>query len=221
MHPGAAAWSLANSATCCHDARMTRAASPRKSDGGAFLREWLSDPLRVASIAPSGRALAEMMTRDLDASSAPVIELGPGTGAFTDALLARGIPEDRLALIEMGQNFVNLLRYRLPRATVLAMDATRLGKVELFGGDKAGAVVSGLPVLAMPPRAVMLILHGAFVHLRENGAFYQFTYGPVCPVKRPILDRLGLVAKRVGGAMINLPPASVYRITRKAAAPQP
>lgn len=189
---------------------------PRKSDSGAFLREWLSDPLRVASVAPSGKALAAMMTREIDASSAPVIELGPGTGAFTDALLARGIPEDRLALIEMGDNFVHLLRYRLPKATVLAMDATRLGKVELFGGEKAGAVVSGLPVLAMPPRTVMLILHGAFHHLRDGGAFFQFTYGPVCPVKRQILDRLGLVAKRVGGAMINLPPASVYKITRKA-----
>ena len=193
---------------------MSKAAH-RKSDGGAFLREWLSDPLRVASIAPSGRALAMMMTRDIDAASAPVIELGPGTGIFTDALLARGVPEDRLALIEMGGNFVNLLRFRLPRATVLAMDATRLGKVELFDGERAGAVISGLPVLAMPPRAVMLILHGAFVHLRDGGAFYQFTYGPVCPVKRPILDRLGLEARRIGGAMINLPPASVYKITRK------
>lgn len=186
----------------------------RRSDGGAFLREWLSDPLRVAAIVPSGRALAEMMTRDLNSASAPVIELGPGTGAFTDALIRRGIPEDRLALIETGANFVNLLRFRLPRATVLAMDATRLRKVTLFGGEPAGAVVSGLPVLAMPPRAVMLIVHGAFVHLRRGGAMYQFTYGPVCPVKRQILDRLGLQAKRVGGAMINLPPASVYRITR-------
>ena len=186
----------------------------RRSDGGAFLREWLSDPLRVASVAPSGKALAAMMTREIDASTGPVIELGPGTGAFTDALLKRGVPEESLALIEMGTNFVNLLRYRLPRATVLEMDATRLGKITLFDGKPAGAVVSGLPVLAMPPRAVMLILHGAFHHLREGGAFYQFTYGPLCPVKRPILDRLGLTAKRVGGAMINLPPASVYRITR-------
>lgn len=196
---------------------MLNARAVNKAHNGAFLREWLSDPLRVASIAPSGRALAVMMTREIDAASAPVIELGPGTGAFTDALLARGIPEDRLALIEMGANFVNLLRFRLPRATILQMDATRLGKVELFGGERAGAVVSGLPVLAMPPRAVMQILHGAFTHLRDGGAFYQFTYGPVCPVKRPILDRLGLEARRVGGAMINLPPASVYRITRRTA----
>lgn len=193
---------------------MTTTKPIRRSDGGAFLREWLSDPLRVAAIVPSGRALAEMMTRDLDAASAPVIELGPGTGAFTDALLKRGIPEDRLALIETGSNFVNLLRLRLPRATVLAIDATQLRKVILFDGEPAGAVVSGLPVLAMPPRAVMLIVYGAFVHLRPGGAMYQFTYGPVCPVKRQILDRLGLESKRIGGTMINLPPASVYRITR-------
>ena len=193
---------------------MTTTKPIRRSDGGAFLREWLSDPLRVAAIVPSGRALAEMMTRDLDAASAPVIELGPGTGAFTDALLKRGIPEDRLALIETGSNFVNLLRLRLPRATVLAIDATQLRKVILFDGEPAGAVVRGLPVLAMPPRAVMLIVYGAFVHLRPGGAMYQFTYGPVCPVKRQILDRLGLESKRIGGTMINLPPASVYRITR-------
>jgi len=207
---------LAGTGKRCHDAVVPALHPPRKSDTGAFLREWLSDPLRVASIAPSGKALAAMITREIDVDSAPVIELGPGTGSFTDALLARGIPEDRLALIEMGDNFVNLLRFRLPRATVLAMDATRLAKVELFGGEKAGAVISGLPVLAMPPRTVMLILHGAFHHLRDGGAFFQFTYGPVCPVKRPILDRLGLTAKRIGGAMINLPPASVYKITRKA-----
>jgi phosphatidylethanolamine/phosphatidyl-N-methylethanolamine N-methyltransferase len=187
-----------------------------RSGNATFFREWLSNPLRVASVAPSGRALAEMMTRDIDASSAPVIELGPGTGIFTDALLAHGVPEDRLALIEKGASFAVLLRRRHPLATVLEMDATRIGRATLFGGDKAGAVISGLPVLAMPPRVVMQIVHGCFVHLREGGAMYQFTYGPTCPVKRQILDRLNLQAKRVGGAFINLPPASVYRITRRA-----
>lgn len=200
----------------CHEGAVSMPQLARSSDNGAFLREWLSDPLRVASVLPSGRALAAMMTREIDASTGPVIELGPGTGVFTDALLARGVPEEKLILVEMGANFVNLLRYRLPRATVLSMDATRLGRLELPGGELAGAVVSGLPVLAMPPRAVLQIFKGAFVHLREGGAFYQFTYGPRCPVKRPILDRLGLEAKRVGGAFINLPPASVYRITRAA-----
>jgi len=188
------------------------ALNPKRADTGAFLREWLNDPLRVASVAPSGRALAAMITREITAADAPVIELGPGTGVFTDALLARGVPEDGLVLVEMSANFARLLRFRMPRATVLEMDATRLGRIDLPGG--AGAVVSGLPVLAMPPRAVLQILSGAFAHLRDDGAFYQFTYGPRCPVRRPILDRLGLEAQRVGAAIVNLPPASVYKITR-------
>lgn len=193
---------------------MTQAALRKRNDTGAFLREWLSDPLRVASVAPSGRALAAMMTREIDARTGIVIELGPGTGVFTDALLARGVPEDQLVLVEMSSNFAGLLRYRMPRARVLEMDATKLGRISL--PHLAGAVVSGLPVLAMPPRAVLQILHGAFAHLEPGGAFYQFTYGPRCPVRKPMLDRLGLKAQRVGGAIINLPPASVYRITRAA-----
>ncbi len=195
-----------------HGAGVSRPLPTTRSDGNAFLREWLSDPLRVASVTPSGKALAAMMTREIGPGDAPVIELGPGTGVFTDALIARGIPEQDLVLIEMGASFAQLLRFRLPRARVLEMDATRLGKIELAGG--AGAVVSGLPVLAMPPRVVMQIVHGAFVHLRPGGAMYQFTYGPRCPVRRQILDRLGLEAERVGHAVLNIPPAAVYRITR-------
>lgn len=180
-----------------------------------FLREWLRGPRRVASIAPSGRALAAAITAEIDAATGPVIELGPGTGAFTRALLARGVPEHRLALIEAGTSFARLLQLRHPAATVLTMDARKLGDVALFDGEPAGAVVSGLPILAMPPRQVIGILRGAFAHLRPGGAFYQFTYSPVCPVRRPILDRLGLKAARIGGALANVPPAAVYRITRR------
>ena len=54
--------------------------------------------------------------------------------------------------------------------------------------------------------------------MRPGGAFYQFTYGPRCPVPRPILDRLGLKATRIGGTVRNIPPAGVYRISRSTAA---
>jgi phosphatidylethanolamine/phosphatidyl-N-methylethanolamine N-methyltransferase len=67
----------------------------------------------------------------------------------------------------------------------------------------------------MPPRKIMAILLGAFGYLRPGGSFYQFTYGPRCPVPRPILDRLGLKARRIGGTVRNLPPAAAYRITRR------
>lgn len=180
-----------------------------------FFRSWTCDPLRVGAIVPSGPALAAAMTAEISAPSGPVIELGPGTGVFTRALLARGVEERDITLIESGSDFVPLLQSRFPRACVLQMDAARLSSLDFPGKEPAGAIISGLPLLSMSPRKIMAILAGGFDCLRLGGAFYQFTYGPGCPVRRPLLDRLGLKATRVGHALLNVPPATVYRITRR------
>ncbi|WP_276199835.1 methyltransferase domain-containing protein [Chelatococcus sp. XZ-Ab1] len=187
----------------------------RPSDLVQFLRAWCADPARVGAVAPSGAALAELITREIGPASAPVIELGPGTGAFTEAILARGVDARDLVLVEYGSDFARLLQARFDRARVLWMDAARLAQVELFDGRPAGAVVSGLPLLNLSPRKVMAILDGAFRHLRPQGAFYQFTYGMRCPVPRTILDRLGLRATHLGRTVRNVPPAAVYRITAR------
>lgn len=179
-----------------------------------FFQEWLRSPLRVAAVAPSSRALASLITGEISRDTGPIIELGPGTGAFTRALLARGVRPQDLALIEAGSEFAVALQARYPAARTLWMDAARLRTVELFDGQPAGAVVSGLPLLSIAPRKVMAILIGAFAKMRPDGAFYQFTYGPRCPVPPRMLDHLGLQAERIGGTLANLPPASVYRLRR-------
>jgi len=185
------------------------------SDFVHFFRSWMSNPLRVASVAPSGESLARLITKEIAPMDGPVIELGPGTGVFTRALLARGVAQSDLTLIEYGPEFVPGLQRRFPEARVLQMDAAKLAQSHIFDGDEVGAVISGLPLLSMSPRKVTAILGGAFTYIRPGGAFYQFTYGPRCPVPRPILDRLGLKATRIGGTVRNLPPASVYRISRR------
>ncbi|WP_027998588.1 class I SAM-dependent methyltransferase [Sinorhizobium arboris] len=182
-----------------------------------FFRAWLSDPLRVAAVIPSGMALANAMTREISAATGPVIELGAGTGVFTRALIARGVPEGQLVLVESSFDFAQLLQLRFPQARTLRMNAAQLRHIEPFGPRGAGAIVSGLPLLSMSPREVIRILEGAFGHLRPDGAFYQFTYGPRCPVPRALLDRLGLKATRIGGAWANVPPAAVYRFRRRPA----
>ena len=180
-----------------------------------FLRSWVDDPLRVGAIAPSGASLARLITSEISERSGPILELGAGTGVFTRALLERGVDESDLTLVEYGTDFTWLLEHRFPKARVLWMDASHLAKHRLFEPETVGAVISGLPLLSMPPRKVIAILFGAFTYLQKNGAFYQFTYGPRCPVARRILDRLCLRATRIGGTMRNLPPAAVYRITRR------
>ncbi|WP_040707863.1 class I SAM-dependent methyltransferase [Oceanibaculum indicum] len=186
-----------------------------RSDLQRFLRSWVGNPLRVGAIAPSGVSLAQLITSEISEESGPVLELGAGTGVFTRALLARGVDERNLTIIEYGSDFARLLDFRFPKARVLWMDASQLAKYKLFEPAMVGAVVSGLPLLSMPPRKVIAILSGAFMYLQNNGAFYQFTYGPRCPVSRTILDRLGLKAVRIGRTVRNLPPAAVYRITRR------
>ena len=79
------------------------------------------------------------------------------------------------------------------------------------------AVISGLPVLSMPDGKVMAIISGAFGLFGDADRLYQFTYGPVCPVRKPIRDALGLKATHMGRVLKNLPPASVYRIQRAGA----
>jgi phospholipid N-methyltransferase len=180
-----------------------------------FLRALAFNPRSVGAITPSGTNLANLITSEISAASGPVLELGPGTGVFTEALLARGLRQADLTLVEYGSDFVRMLQYRFPHARVLWMDAAQLGAHDLFGERGAGAVVSGLPLLNMSTRKLVGILSGSFRHLRPGGAFYQFTYGVTCPVPRPILDRLGLKATCIGRVLRNVPPATVYRITRR------
>ena len=180
-----------------------------------FFLSWIRSPLRVAAVAPSGAALAALVTQEISASTGPVLELGPGSGPFTYALLERGVRQRDLTLIEYGSDFVRLLQSRFPHARVLWMDAAWLDRERLFENAPVGAVVSGLGLLAMSPRKVAAILGGAFGYLRPDGAFYQITYGPRCPVPDQILDSLGLKATCIGQTYRNVPPASVYRITRR------
>ncbi|MBY5355712.1 methyltransferase domain-containing protein [Rhizobium leguminosarum] len=189
-------------------------AKSARADFLHFFRCWISNPLRVAAIAPSGDSLARIMTGEIAALDGPIIELGPGTGVFTRALLARGVSEADLTLIEYGPEFITSLQARFPTARILQMDAAHLAHADIFEGEPVGAVVSGLPLLSMSPDKIASIMAGAFAYMRPGGAVYQFTYGPRCPVPRPILERLGLKAVRIGGTVRNLPPASVYRISR-------
>ncbi|MBX9827113.1 MAG: methyltransferase domain-containing protein [Xanthobacteraceae bacterium] len=181
----------------------------------SFFLAWISAPRRVGAIAPSGAALADLITREITPSSGPILELGAGTGAFTHQLLKRGIRQQHLTLVEYGSDFMKLLQVRFPGARVLWMDAARLAAERLYDGAPVGAVISGLPLLNMSTRKTIAILSGAFSYLRPGGAFYQFTYGISCPVPRPVLDRLGLRATLVDRAMLNMPPAAVYRLSRR------
>lgn len=182
-------------------------------DKRAFIQGWLSNPRRTGAVFPSGAALSRLITSGIHPGDGAILELGPGTGAFTRALLNKGVAEGNLTLIEASPEFAVLLADRHPHARVHCTDATRLASLA-SRLPAHGAAVSGLPLLAMPPSSIMRILRGTFAVLDEEASMFQFTYGWRCPVPYRILKTLELKAERVGTVFRNFPPASVYRIWR-------
>lgn len=184
------------------------------SDALSFLRAWTTAPARMGSVTPSSSSLAALMTQDIGPETGPVLELGPGTGPFTRALLERGVRERDLTLIESDPDFAALLKRRFPGARIFEMDAVGLRHLPLFEAPVVGAAISGLPFRLITPRHTRAILEGVFANLRPGGALYQFTLGWRCPIDQSMLDGLDLEATRVGFTLRNFPPATVYRISR-------
>lgn len=186
----------------------------RITDEGRFIKAWFDNPKATGAVSPSGRFLARMMARYVDPeSTGPIIELGPGTGPVTEALLARGIAPERLVLVEYDAAFCRLLARRYPAATIVRGDAYRL-KETLAGilSAPAAAVVSGLPLLNKPERQRLDLLKDAFALMRSDGNFVQFTYGMVSPIPRSKLGfgRASFEAEASPAVWLNLPPARVW-----------
>lgn len=184
-----------------------------------FLGQWLRDPVRTASVTPSGRQLAHLMVDQLPAECSRVVELGAGTGVFTRAMLDRGVRAEHLLVVEINPNLAALLRERFPEVAVACADARHLDRIAsehgLVADGRLDAVVSGLGMLTMGRTLRTDILRAAFSALGAHGCFIQFTYGPMGPVRRRELAALGLSVRRAGFALRNLPPATVYVYRRR------
>ncbi len=193
---------------------------------GTFLGEWLRDPVRTASVTPSGRQLARLMVAALPAGARRVVEIGAGTGVFTRAPLAAGIVPQDLVVVEINPHLADFLRRRFAGVNVVCADAQRLepllAGMGLGGPDTCmDAVVSGLGLLSMHAEMRCAIVRAAFAVLAPHGCLVQFTYGPRSPVRRRERDALGLTVERRGFALRNLPPATVYVYRRRPCEPPP
>ncbi|WP_297924892.1 methyltransferase domain-containing protein [Metallibacterium sp.] len=177
------------------------------------MRAWLSDPLRTAAMSPSGPQLARLMVAQVPQGSGPIIELGAGTGVFTEALLAAGVMPERLLVVELNRSLHGILRQRFPQVRVECADACCVLDLAARCGIAPGsvdAIVSGLGLLSMPRLAVTQVIEASSRLLGARGRLIQFTYGPLSPVPRVLAARLGLRARRAGLAWRNMPPATVY-----------
>ena len=181
----------------------------RLDDEVRFLRSWIEKPLHVGAVMPSGRVLARTMAQYVDIkSSGPVVELGPGTGAITSALIEHGVEQKRLVLVEYNPGFCALLRDRYPHAKVVQGDAYALrDSLRNMLSAPASAVVSGLPLVTKPMLTRLKLVREAFAALAPGAPFVQFTYSVAPPIPKSLPGVSTEASERI---WMNLPPARVW-----------
>lgn len=195
---------------------MVQQKSTRPSKFG-FLREFVTHPQEVGAVAPSSRALARAMVSNFDLGSASVVvEIGPGTGAFTETILERAGKKTLFLAIELNEAFVGKLEERFPDADIHhgnAEDTPRI--LEERGHGLADYVVSGLPWATFPEDLQKRLLTAVYDSLKPGGQFSTFAYSAAAwlPRARRFRAMLEATFAEVTTSSIvwtNFPPAFAY-----------
>jgi phosphatidylethanolamine/phosphatidyl-N-methylethanolamine N-methyltransferase len=181
----------------------------RLDDEVRFIRSWIERPLSTGAVTPSGKILARAMARYVDPNSiGPVVELGPGTGPVTEALVQAGVDPARLILVESNPAFCRILRARYPDATLVQGDAYSVRRLlETLLLQPAAAMVSGLPLITKPVKMRLRLIRDAFDLMVPGAPFVQFTYA----VASPLPKRFGGFSTEASERIwMNIPPARVW-----------
>lgn len=182
-----------------------------------FFKGWLDKPKAVGAIMPTSSITARRMASVIDPSSnLPVLELGPGTGVITRAILERGILPENLYTIEYSEDFVDFLKVEFPDVNVIQGDAFDLDKtLGAFRDLKFDACVSGVPLLNFPVARRIAYIEGILDRLPEGRPIVQLTYGPLSPVPP---RRGSYTVSHLDFVFRNVPPTQLW-VYRRGAAP--
>ena len=171
-----------------------------------FLQELFAQPGIVGAICPSSSFLAHRMAREVaHCKDGLIIELGPGTGVVTKALLKQGVAPERLLVVEYSSRFVQRLREQFPLVKIVHGNAADLCQM-VPSGVKVSAIVSSLPLCSLPESVMRSIVQQWQYLLHDSGIAVQFTYN----LHRPKWHR-HVQARQTGSSIVwaNLPPAKV------------
>ena len=183
-----------------------------------FLKQYLRNPFGTGGVAPSGRQLAKLMVANLAPQPSEIIvELGPGTGAFTRELLAQGVEPANLILVEFNKEFVKFLKREFPKLCIVEGPAQDLPQLlKTLGQGSVNKIISGIPLRSMKPAECRQIAMAVAAVLEPGGTFVQFSYFKASPVPKAVAAEAGLAGQCVGGVLNNVPPAFVWQYTRSA-----
>ncbi len=183
-----------------------------------FFRQFVLNPLKTGAIVPSSDQLAELITPLKVLGSAKVaMELGCGTGVFTEKILNKINEKTNFIAIEINSHFVKKTQDRCPKAIVF--HDTALNAKKYLKDKKCDIIVSGLPFVGFNRVLQEELLNVIFSSLSTNGKFLIFAYvhGTILPAGMRFREKLNFLFREVKRTNIvwkNLPPAFVYVCTK-------
>ena len=178
-----------------------------------FIRGMMDKPKTVGAIMPTSVHTARRMASVIEPQSGlPVLELGPGTGVITRAILERGIAPERIYSVEYSDDFIAHLHLAYPGVQFIHGDAFDLETtLAHLGKQRFDTAISGLPLLNFPMHQRVKLLESLLDRLPPGRPVVQFSYGPVSPiVAQP--DRYRI--KHFDFIVRNIPPAQIWLYTR-------
>ncbi len=180
-----------------------------------FLGRMGQEPRRIGAIMPSSAGTASTMAcAALQAVSRGdfVVELGPGTGCVTRALLDQGVAPDKLICVELDPELHQYMAEQFPDLQIIQGDAAQLKSILRTEHGSVGAIVSGIPMVNLPTEKREEILRACCEVLKPHGKMVQFTYSI-----RPITTIPGLKRAFVDFVLWNMPPAFIWSLTKEEA----
>jgi|TARA_B110001454_G_scaffold127870_1_gene119225 phospholipid N-methyltransferase len=181
-----------------------------------WFKNYINHPLEIGAIFPTSNITSKLMASELELNNdSIVVELGPGTGKITQAILNKGVLDKNLILVEINDQFSKALKNKFPKVKIFNEDAvTFLTKFEENNKRKIDIIISAIPLVSLDKKTNDLLCELAIKNLSSKGKFIQITYFIKCSFSKNIIKSLKLNKSLVGLSLINLPPAFVWKITK-------
>ncbi len=174
-----------------------------------FFRAWIDKPKAMGAVLPTSATTANRMASLINPESAdPVLELGPGTGVITKAIIARNVRPENLYSVEHTQAFLPILQADYPKVNFIHGDAFQLDEaLPDLGSQRFDTVVSAVPLLNFPVERRVDFLNSLFDRLNPGRPVVQISYGPVSPIPP---DWTTYSVEPFDWMFRNLPPARLW-----------
>jgi phosphatidylethanolamine/phosphatidyl-N-methylethanolamine N-methyltransferase len=181
-----------------------------------WFKNYIKHPLEIGAIFPTSSITSKLMASELEIKNDLIIvELGPGTGKITEAILDKEVNNKDLILVEINDEFSNALKLKYPNVKVFSEDAvTFLTNFEERYKRKIDIIISAIPLVSLDKKTNDLLCELAMKNLSSKGKFIQITYYIKCSFSKNIIKKFQLKKSLVGISLINIPPAFVWKIIK-------